>query len=63
MDQALNAITNPCTFSMLNSFNHARVQITNPFGKCKICKDKATGFHYGGKNSDYQIFDFHLKIS
>lgn len=20
------------------------------FGKCKICDDAATGFHYGGKN-------------
>jgi hypothetical protein len=25
-----------------------RTRSTFPFGKCKVCNDQATGFHYGG---------------
>jgi hypothetical protein len=48
MDQSLNASVDPCCFTMINNYNSKRVHATNPFGKCKICKDRATGFHYGG---------------
>jgi hypothetical protein len=26
---------------------HKRTKSTYPFGKCKVCNDKATGIHYG----------------
>ncbi len=30
-----------------NSCNKKRPRSTFPFGKCKVCSDKATGVHYG----------------
>jgi hypothetical protein len=39
-----------CDYNFMNgndSKNKSRT--TFPFGLCKVCNDKATGFHYGGK--------------
>lgn len=30
-----------------------RTRSTFPFGKCKVCNDQATGFHYGGMYQTY----------
>lgn len=54
-DIQLNSKPDDCDYNLIdnnnndgkNNFHKSRT--TFPFGLCKVCNDKATGFHYGGK--------------
>lgn len=53
--------TNESTSIMIATNNtNKRRRTTFPFDHCKVCNDKATGFHYGGKHLSNLILLIHL---